>query len=96
MPLRGTAKHENGVIVIPSGTELPALSIAEGQRSGVEESRAHGNEISRLPSATLRTGAALARNDVGALVYFRSRKPRKVEPLRFSIRLEHGKINLRR
>jgi hypothetical protein len=51
MPLQGTTKHENGVIVIPSGTELPALSIAEGQRSGVEESRAHGNEISRLPSA---------------------------------------------
>jgi hypothetical protein len=66
MPLRGTTNDENGVIVIPSGTELPALSIAEGQRSGVEESHAHGNEISRL--------AALARNDVGALVYFRSRK----------------------
>ena len=58
-------QRDFGTLVIPSGTELPALSIAEGQRSGVEESRPHGNEISRL--------AALARNDVGAAVYFRNR-----------------------
>jgi hypothetical protein len=59
MPLWDTTEDENDASVIPSGTELPVLSTAEGacpelvegQWSGVEESRAHGNEISRLPSA---------------------------------------------